>query len=208
MNFIATFDDPTYFIFDDAIYEFILKKKKLAFDYDNPRYENLRVELDKLLSLTDEFKIVHAQNDLMKCEIIHADIINETYGPATKLVESEIEKTKVEFKSTLDCLSEKIKSSLDKVDPADSKSMLSYLNQIDLYYPALVKDEQFMYYIYLKHEIKQWLEPRYDSLDENFRNDCNDLWQTIHHYEGIWDHVINLCRAIMEFGVLIEIHYD
>ena len=61
---------------------------------------------------------------------------------------------------------------------------------------------------FLKHQIKQWLAPRYDSLDETFRNDCNELWQTIHKFEGIWDHVINLCRAIMEFGNLVEIHYD
>ena len=69
MNFKFTLEDPTSFTFNNSIYESIQTKKNQVFDYDNPRYENLRVVLDKLLKLVDEFKIVHSQNNLIKCEI-------------------------------------------------------------------------------------------------------------------------------------------
>lgn len=208
MNFRFTLEDPTSFSFNNSIYETIQNKKNQVVDYNNPRYEKLRVVLDKLLSLVDEFKIVHDQNNLMKCEIIHAKIMYETLMPAIKLVNSELEKTKVEFKLTLDRLSQKIKSSLSNLDEEDYASILSYLNLINSYYPKLDKDLQFMNYTILKHQIKRWLASRYDYLDETFRDECVELWQTIHNYEGIWINITSLCVAIMSFDKLIEIHYD
>ena len=208
MNFKFTLEDPTSFTFNNSIYESIQTKKNQVFDYDNPRYENLRVVLDKLLKLVDEFKIVHSQNNLIKCEIIHAQIMYETFIPAIKLVNSEIEKTKVEFKSSLDRLSKKIKTDLSNVDSEDQATILSYLNLMDSYYPKLDKQLQFMNYTILKHQIKRWTMARYDSLDKTFRDDCIELWQKIHNYEGIWLHVTNLCGAIMSFDELIVINYD
>lgn len=208
MNFRFTLEDPTSFTFNNNIYDKIINAKNKIYDYDNPRYEKLKLVLEKLLTLTDEFKKVHKQDDLMKCEIVHAKIMYDTMVPTLKLIDSEIKNTKDELKSTLDELMKKIKSCFDRVEPNDKETILSYFNQINSYYPELEKTLNFLNFTLKKHEIKRWIVPRYGDLDETFRDECINFWTTIHKFEGIWINLCNFCTAIIHFGELITVHYN
>ena len=207
MNFIFTLDDPTSFTFNSNVYDKIINSKNKIFDYDNPRFEKLKLVLEKLLSLTDEFKKVHEEDNLMKCEIVHANIMYDTMVPTLKLIDSEIKNTKDEFKSTLDELMKKIKLCFSNVDPEDKATILSYFNQIDSYFPELEKKINFINFTIKKHEIKRWLASRNNYLDETFRDECLNFWLTIQRFEGIWINLCNFCTAIIHFGELITVHY-
>ena len=207
MNFIFTLDDPSSFTFNNNVYDKIINSKNKIFDYDNPRFEKLKLVLEKLLSLTDEFKKVHAEDNLMKCEIVHANIMYDTMVPTLKLIDSEIKNTKDEFKSTLDELMKKIKSCFNRVNPEDQATILSYFNQIDSYYPELEKTLNFLNFTIVKHQLKRWLASRYNDLDETFREECLNFWLTIQKFEGIWINLCSFCTAIIHFGELITVHY-
>lgn len=218
MNFIFTLDDPSSFTFNNNVYDKIINSKNKIFDYDNPRFEKLKLVLEKLLSLTDEFKKVHEEDNLMKCEIVHAKIMYDTMVPTLKLIESEIKNTKDEFKSILDELMKKIKScfsnrvdsecvSTQSVCDEDKATILSYFNTIDSYFPELEKTLNFLNFTIKKHEIKRWLASRNNYLDETFRDECLNFWLTIQRFEGIWINLCNFCTAIIHFGELITVHY-
>ena len=181
--------------------------KNKIYDYDNPRFEKLRVVLEKLLSLTDEFKKVHEENNLMKCEIVHANIMYDTMVPTLKLIDSELKNTKDELKAALDELMKKIKSCFERVSDEDQKTILSYFSSIESYYPELEKNLNFVNFTIIKHEIKRWIVPRYNNLDKTFRDECMNLWMTIHKFEGIWINLCNFCSTIILFPNLITVQY-